>query len=68
MNGDDYSLIIDILYKFHTSTDWVKAVWLICFTSLVLGSLWFILNIIKISLKVKEIKQANASSKIPDEA
>ncbi len=66
MNGNDYSLIVDILYKFHTSSDWIKAIWLICFTSLIVGSLWLIRDIIKISLKAKEAKQAEPPNEIAD--
>ncbi len=54
MNGNDYSLIMDILYKFHSSSDWIKLVWLICFTAIILGSLWFIHDMIKIRTKAKE--------------
>ncbi len=59
MTGDDYSMIADILYKFNTSSDWIKALWLICFTAILLGSLWFVHDIIKIITKAKQAKQGD---------
>ncbi len=39
MTCNDYSMIADLLNKFHTSSDWVKTVLLIGCTAIPLGSL-----------------------------
>ncbi len=50
---NDYNMIADILSKFHTSSDVIKAIWLICFTLIPLGIVRIIHDIVKIRTKAK---------------
>ncbi len=63
---NEYGMIADILNKFHTSSDWVKTVWLIGLTAIFLGGLWLIRDIVKIRTKAKEAKQTEPPSAIVD--
>jgi hypothetical protein len=42
-----YSVWADLLAKFHTSPEWIQALWLVAIPALILGVTWCVTRLVK---------------------
>jgi hypothetical protein len=42
-----YSIVADLLAKFQSSPEWIKALWLVTMTAMVVGVSWCVVDVLK---------------------
>ena len=47
MDPSTYSIVADLLAKFHTASEWIQALWLVTMTAMVVGVSWCVADVLK---------------------
>jgi hypothetical protein len=47
MEPSTYSIVADLLAKFHTSSEWIQALWLVALPAALVGMTWCVADVLK---------------------
>jgi hypothetical protein len=60
MEPSTYSIIADLLAKFHTSSEWIQALWLVTLPAMVVGVSWRAADVLKALIARGAPRRTNA--------
>ena len=60
MEPSTYSIVADLLAKFHTSSEWIQALWLVTITAIAVGVSWCVADVLKALIAAVVPRRADA--------
>jgi hypothetical protein len=60
MEPSTYSIVADLLAKFHTSSEWIQALWLVALPAALVGMTWCVADVLKALIARGAPRRTNA--------